>query len=81
MRPLCPRARRYRGPVTDGADNGADGGAHGPDVPETPEGADGATAPPRHGFWAWLVFILAVGAVLALAGSCTAYIYRPVFGG
>lgn len=69
MRPLARGARRYRGPVTDSADNGANGGV------------DGPTAPPRNGFVAWLVFILAVGAVLALAGGCMAYMYAPLFDG
>ncbi|MDA2803127.1 hypothetical protein [Nocardiopsis suaedae] len=68
--------------MTDGADR--NGGADVPDVPgapEDPEAVSGPTLPPRHGFWAWLVFILAVGAVLALAGGCMAYMYRPLFGG
>ncbi|WP_017595186.1 hypothetical protein [Nocardiopsis potens] len=36
---------------------------------------------PRHGFWAWFAFILAVGAVLAVTGGCLSVMYAPVFGG
>ncbi|MDA2812694.1 hypothetical protein O4J56_18765 [Nocardiopsis sp. RSe5-2] len=69
--------------MTDGADNGANGGVDDvpPDAAGSAEAASGPTVPPRNGFWAWLVFILAVGAVLALAGGCMAYMYGPLFTG
>ena len=37
--------------------------------------------PPRHGFWAWFLFIAAVAAVLSVTGGCMAMMYAPVFGG
>ncbi len=49
--------------------------------PVSDDSANGGGGAPRHGFWAWLVFILAVGAVLALAAGCMAFMYAPVFGG
>ncbi|CAM3913823.1 hypothetical protein NOGI109294_18385 [Nocardiopsis gilva] len=36
---------------------------------------------PRHGFLAWLVFILAVGSMLALIGGCMTVLYAPIFTG
>ncbi|MDA8372317.1 MAG: hypothetical protein M0026_20955 [Nocardiopsaceae bacterium] len=35
----------------------------------------------RYGFFAWFVFIVAIGAVLALAGGCLAVMYGPVLTG
>ncbi|MFW5419445.1 hypothetical protein J0910_22775 [Nocardiopsis sp. CNT-189] len=43
--------------------------------------ADPKHGGPRHGFWAWFAFILAVGAVLAVTGGCLSVMYAPVFGG
>ncbi len=34
----------------------------------------------QHGFVAWLVFILAIGVVLAVVSGCMAAVYAPVFG-
>ncbi|WP_393916480.1 hypothetical protein [Halostreptopolyspora alba] len=49
---------------------------------ETPNTSDQARdTRPRHGFLAWFVFVVAVGAVLTLAGGCVAMVYGPVLTG
>lgn len=43
--------------------------------PESPQ-ADGVA--PRRGCVAWIVFVVAIGAMLALAGGCMAAVYWPL---
>ncbi|MBB4932564.1 hypothetical protein F4561_003384 [Lipingzhangella halophila] len=49
---------------------------------DTRNTSDGARAGrPRHGFLAWLVFILAIGTVLTVVAGCMAMVYGPMLTG